>query len=268
MLPAAFGFVRRWPSAGICLLLLVAHASASAQTTSDDLARRHFESGAAYLEESDYDNALQAFQKAYDLSKRPEILLNIATVQERKGAFAEAVSALKQFSSVAPPGDPHLDATKVRIENLEKRIADAARTKPALAPVAPAGPAAASAEKLRVTPEEPSPEGHSSRLPAFVALGVGGAAVGGAVITGILAKAKYDDAKGSCSPACSDDQLSSTRSLALTSTILTGVAIVGVGVGVTLLLTSHPAPARTSYLPRLRLGAAPGAARAEASWRF
>src|SRR5438045_6655545 len=61
-----------------CIGLL--SAAGQAQSTSDDLARRHFESGAAYLEESDYDNALKAFEKAYELSKRPEILLNIATV--------------------------------------------------------------------------------------------------------------------------------------------------------------------------------------------
>src|SRR3954468_7689542 len=46
-------------------------ATVHAQSTADDLARRHFDSGVAYLEESDYDNALKAFQKAYDLSKRP-----------------------------------------------------------------------------------------------------------------------------------------------------------------------------------------------------
>jgi hypothetical protein len=115
----------------------------------------------------------------------------------------------------------------------------------------------------------PEPEGaHSSRLPAVIAFGSGGLAAGGAVISGIFAKTDYDDAQSSCSPLCSDDELSSGRRLAVTSTILTGVAIVGVGVGLTLLLTSGPDPAQISLAPRLQLTAAPNAARADATWRF
>lgn len=276
-------FGKRSVSALCCLALLGAHATAFAQSSSDDLARRHFESGVAYLEESDYDNALQAFQKAYDLSKRPEILLNIATVHERKAELSAAIDSLSQFLSVAPQGDEHIDAVKLRIENLRKRLADAAANAPAgstpaggapipAAPApsaAPAAPAAAAPAPSPLPAPEPS-TAHRSRLPAFFALGIGGLAVGGAVISGIIANTDYNDAKTSCSPACTDSQLSPGRTLALTSTILTGVAIVGLGVGVTLLLTSGPDPAQTSLglAPRLHLTAAPGAARAGATWRF
>jgi len=269
----SLGFGRRLLSALAGLALLGVSETALAQSTSDDLARRHFESGAAYLEESDYDNALQAFQKAYDLSKRPEILLNIATVQERKAALQPAIDALQQFLSVAPAGDEHVAAAKLRIQNLQRRLADAkAQAAPAPssvtpaqsapAPVAPPAPVTTSP----ATPGQPSP--HPSRLPAFIALGVGGLAAGGALITGIVANADYNDRKSSCSPACTDSELSSGRAMALTSTILTGVAIVGVGVGVTLLLTSGPDPAQTSLAPSLRLAAAPGSARANATWSF
>ena len=257
-------FARRWLGAVTCLSLLFVHSPVFAQTSSDDLARKHFESGAAYLEESDYDNALQAFQKSYDLSKRPEILLNIATVQERRTDLPAAVAALKQFLSVAPANDEHIDATKLRIQNLEKRIAEAASSAPGPASPVPATPPAVAAAPV----PPPAAEPHHSRLPAYVVLGVGGAALGGAIVTGVLAKGKYDDAKGSCSPACSDADLSSSRSLALTSTILTGVAVVGAGVGITLLLISGAQPAQVSYLPRLDLRALPGAARAQATWSF
>ena len=257
----------RWLGAVACLSLLSVHGPAFAQTSSDDLARTHFESGAAYLEESDYDNALRAFQKSYDLSKRPEILLNIATVHERKADLPAAVAALKRFLSVAAANDEHIDATKLRIQNLEKRIAQtpAGTTSPA-APAAVAAPPPASAQPTPIP--APAAEPRRSRLPAYVALGVGGVALGGAIVTGILANGKYDDAKNSCSPACSDSELSSGRSLALTSTILTGVAIVGAGVGITLLVMSPAQPAQVSYLPRLDLSATPGAARTQASWRF
>lgn len=268
----------RWAAAFTGLALLAAHGSALAQSTSDDLARRHFESGAAYLEESDYDNALQAFQKAYDLSKRPEILLNIATVHERKAELGPAVDALNQYLSVVPPGDEHLDAVKLRIQNLQKRMGDekadtsGASAAPSagpsgVAPASPTPPPASAPAPAQPPAAQPSPK-HASRLPAFIALSIGGLAAGGAVVTGIIAKADYDESKSSCSPACTDSQLSSGRTMALTSTLLAGAAIVGVGVGVTLLLTSGADPAQMSFAPRLRLGAAPGAARAEATWRF
>lgn len=270
------GFGRRAVSALACVALLGAHATARAQSTSDDLARRHFESGAAYLEESDYDNALQAFQKAYDLSKRPEILLNIATVHERKAELQPAVDSLQQFLSVALPGDEHVDAVKLRIQNLQRRISEEqAKAGPTPAP-APAPPTPApGAPTARVAPitaaaaAPPAPTAsHRSRRPAFIALSIGGVAAGAAVITGILANADYNDKKSSCSPTCTDGDLSSGRTMALTSTLLTGVAIVGLGVGVTLLLTSGDDPAQTSSAPSLRLATTPGAARADATWRF
>ena len=269
----SLGFGRRLVSALACLALLGAPATALAQSTSDDLARRHFESGAAYLEESDYDNALQAFQKAYDLSKRPEILLNIATVQERKAALQPAIDALQQFLSVAPANDEHADAVKLRIQNLQQRLANE-KAKAAPAPSAVAPTQSAPTPVATPTPAAPPPSmtsplsPHASRLPAFIALGIGGVAAGGALITGIVANADYNDKKSSCSPACTNGELSSGRTMALTSTILTGVAIVGVGVGVTLLLTSGPDPAQASLAPRLHLAAAPGSARANASWSF
>lgn len=269
-----FGARRRWASALACLAVLTAHGLSFAQSASDDLARRHFESGAAYLEESDYDNALQAFQKAYDLSKRPEILLNIATVHERKAELSLAIDALNQYLGVAPPGDEHVDAVKLRSQNLQKRLADEKASPPAAASARtppPNGTLGAAPSPAAVSPApspEPAPPAHSSRLPAFIAFGVGGVAAGAAVITGIVADSDYSGAKSSCSPACSDSQLSSGRALALTSTILTGVAIVGVGVGVTLLLTSGPDPAQTSLVPRLHLAGAPSAAHADATWRF
>jgi hypothetical protein len=71
---AAFGFVG---------LTLLSSMPVLAQTD-DDAARRHFESGAEYLARSDYENALREFKAAYELSKRPELLLNIATVYERE----------------------------------------------------------------------------------------------------------------------------------------------------------------------------------------
>src|SRR5688572_4620713 len=129
----------RWLTASLCGAVLMASAPAWAQTSDDELGRRHFESGVAYLQESDYDNALKAFEKAYALSKRPAILLNIATVHERKGDLKAAIDALKRYLEAAPEGE-EAQSVKNRIANLEKRLES--DPPPALAPAPTPAPAA------------------------------------------------------------------------------------------------------------------------------
>jgi tetratricopeptide (TPR) repeat protein len=105
-------------------LLFVPARAAAQGPTSDELARRHFDSGAAYLQESDYDNALRAFERAYELSKRPAILINIATVEERRGNLEGAIKALRTYLELEPAGE-HAETTRLRLRNLEKRHAEA-----------------------------------------------------------------------------------------------------------------------------------------------
>jgi tetratricopeptide (TPR) repeat protein len=239
------------------------------------MARRHFESGVAYLQESDYESALRAFEKAYELSKRPEIQLNIATVHERQGRLTDAIASLERYLSEAPDGE-HIETVKLRISNLRKRLetepgapgTEAPKPEPAPAPPpaatpppaapAPAPPAAAPAAR-------PEP----NRIPAYVAFGVGGVAAAGAVLTGIFAKAEYDNAETECQQACSDDELSTGRTLAVTSTVLTGVAIVGAALGVTLWLTTDSGEEQVrGPSPRVFVGLRDGQPSAAASWRF
>jgi tetratricopeptide (TPR) repeat protein len=261
-----------------CVVSLLS-SQGHAQSTSDDLARRHFESGVAYLEESDYDNSLKAFEKAYELSKRPEILLNIATVHERKSDLPGAIAALKSYLTAAPQGE-HVETVKLRIQNLEKRVQDqtAAAAPPANAPAdaAPAPPPASNAAAAKPPASEPAPtprlRAEPNRLPAFIALGVGGVLAGGSLVTGLVAKSKYDDAKSSCSSTpdgCSNAQLSSSRTFAITSTVLSSAAVLGVGLGIALLLTTDSdGDAVGSSKPRLDVALGPKAAAASAAWSF
>jgi hypothetical protein len=249
-------------------LVLTLAGGARAQSSADDLARRHFDSGVAYLEESDYENALSAFRKAYELSPRPEILLNIATVQERRGDLAGALAALREYLTQAPNGE-HVETVKLRVKNLERRVPEepAPEAAPDTAP-APAAPAPPPPPPAPAPPPEQDETGPDRTL-AYVVLGAGAAFGVGAVVTGIMAKGEYDDAKDSCSPNCSEDELSSGRTLALTSTILTGAALVGAGVGVTLLFTGGSAETG-GRSGRLEVGATvlPGGAGLRGSLRF
>lgn len=256
---------------GVWLTSMTAHA----QSTSDELARRHFDSGAAYLEESDYDNALKAFQKAYELSKRPEILLNLATVHERRSDLGSAVAALKGYLEAAPQGQ-HVETVKLRIQNLEKRLqqqdqAVANTPAPAPPPPVPAGKTAAVPPPQPTAPVQAPPRSkpEPNRMPAFISLGVGGVLSGAALATGLIANAKYDTAKERCGHQCSDAQVSGSRAFAITSTVLTGAAVLGVGLGVALLLTTPSDDDElASNAPRFDLALGPTAAAASAAWSF
>ena len=251
--------------------LAVVPARALAQTaSSDDLARRHFDSGAAYLQESDYENALKAFQKAYELSKRPAILINIATVEERRGNLEGAITALKTYLELEPTGE-HAETTKLRLQNLEKRASEQAvpppvAPVPAPAPTPAAPPPAPEKSAAKPAAAAPKDEGAPDRMPAYVAFGIGGVAALGAVVTGIMANSEYQNAKKDCSPACTDSELASGRTLATVSTIATGVAVIGAGFGVVLWLTTPSETAASSALVRVGLGS--GGPRAEASFAF
>lgn len=231
------GARRRLISGHAAAAVLLLSSLSTAQTNADELARRHFESGVAYLEESDLENALKAFEKAYALSKRPAILLNIANVHERRGDIQAAIAALRGYLD-AEPGGEHAETTKLRLQNLEKRAAEAAAAAPPSTPTAtePAAPPPVAAAPSPPPPPVAEPA-KPNRLPAYAAFGVGGAGLLTAVVTGLVANGEYQSAKDECSPNCSEDEVSTGRTLALVSTIATGIAVAGIGLGVTLLLT-------------------------------
>ena len=101
-----------------------------------------------------------------------------------------------------------------------------------------------------------------------MSFGVAGAATIGAIITGIVAKSRYDKANSTCAPRCSDSEVSGVKGMALVSTILSGVAVVGVGVGGVLLLTAKPQQESTGLVPNTTVGVLPGGARVSAGWSF
>lgn len=240
--------------------------------TPDDLARRHFESGAAYFQEGDYENALRAYQKAYELSKRPLILVNIANVHERTGQLPLAVEALRAYIAAAPDA-ADVETVRLRIANIEKRIAAEPAPSASAAPSAAPVPTSSSAPVAAPPPVAPPAAEAPSRAPALIVLSIGGLALVGAGVTGYLASSDYDDKKSSCAPRCSGSDVDGVKSMALTSTVLTGVGIVGLGVGAALWFGSSPSaeqPPRASawHRPRVDVGAGPVGASATATWRF
>ena len=258
---------------GLSAALLAGSLPLGAQSD-DENARRHFESGAAYLQQSDNENALREFQAAYALSKRPPLLLNIANVYERMGKLQEAVDALTKYLE-EDPKTPERATHETRIANLKKRIEAMPPPAPVSSATVPAASHAAPPPPVPVPTTAPTaaapppPSSAPNRTPAFIAFGVGGAAAIGAVVTGLVANGKYTDAEKHCKPNCPDSTVDSIESMALVSTVLTGVAVAGVGVGALLLLTSGGSrESATGPKPSIAGGVGPQGGKLEATWRF
>ena len=267
--------------AGIVCAIAFSGGSAQAQSSDED-ARRHFEAGVSYFNTSEYEDALREFQRAYDLSehdKRPMILRNIAAVYERMGNLEKTIEMLERYLE-EDPNTAERATVDLRIKNLKQRLeeqkeADAGAPPPPATPSAPPPPATPSAPPPPATPSAPPPPppAEPDYTAAYVSWGIGGAAALGAAVTGFLAKSSYDDKESGCGSTpegCSDDEVGGVQTMAWVSTALTGVAVVGAGVGTVLYLTAEP-PSREQALgwtPRVQAGVAPGGGGVEARWTF
>jgi len=261
-----------WFTVALCSVVLTTAGTVRAQTSADELAHKHFESGAAYLEQADYDSSLREFQAAYDLSKRPEILINVATVDERLGRLPDAVAALEKYLAEAP-ADDRAETIKIRIENLKKRIAEqpAAAPAPEAAPKTEAAPAPAPAPAAPPAATQPTPpapaEHHRDRTAPIVLLAGGGALGVASLVTGLMAEHEHSKAKSSCSPNCTDSQLSTGRTLAVTSTVLTGAAVVAGAIGAVLWFGGGE-ETESAGKPSAFVGITPSGVAAGSRWRF
>jgi hypothetical protein len=138
---------------------------------------------------------------------------------------------------------------------------------PASEPVAPAAaplsvpPPRPEPLKPVVAPPVPARKSSSLRLPAFIALGVGGLGAGGAVLAHFATVTSYNDPRLNCPGRCEG-----APTVALTAA-LTGAAVIGLGVGVALLVTA-PKTEEPSPAPTVKFALNPRKAAATAVWRF
>lgn len=189
----------------------------------DELARKVFEAGHAYYEAGDYEEALRAFLRSYGLCPKPEQQKNIGATHERLGNLSAAIEAYELYLRTAPSDAEDRDAIQVRITNLQKRTPPTAPppTTSASSPRAPAAP----------SPEPPPPPVPPNYTPAALVLGFSSLVAVGSLITGLVARSRYNEAERSCGSSCSDSEVKPIKQMQLTSTVLTGAALVGVGAG-------------------------------------
>ena len=216
---------------------------ATAQNDSDSEARRLYKEGDKLYAEGDYEGAVRAFEKSYELSQQPALQYNLANAYERLGRYDDGVKALQAYEPHAP-GDER-EVVRRRIKKLQER-ADQQRAEKKDAPAASSS--SESAPASAPTPAEPerpqSTEGVKTTsagppVLGYVLLGVGVVGIGVGSYLGVQALSTKSDAQGLCPdvggkrtcPASADDTLSSNKRDAILADVGFGVGIAAVAVG-------------------------------------
>ncbi|MCA9493560.1 MAG: hypothetical protein KC621_26695 [Myxococcales bacterium] len=202
-----------------------AEAPAPAPVSEADLDRamQLYKNGAALYEEGLYDQAIEAFQAAYDLSDNPKLLFNIANAQERNGDLQASYDTLNRYRVYAD--ETEKETLERRLRSLERRIDEQAAAAPVPAPAPAPVPAPAPAPAMPTTITRPN-------AAKWVLLGTG-AVVAGAF--GTTAGVTYASGKAFIEDG-DDESYAGARTLNNLS-----VPLAGVGAGLAVLSFALPA---------------------------
>jgi tetratricopeptide (TPR) repeat protein len=120
-----------------------AATAAPPDETTDREARALFKAGEAAFAEGRFEQAIDYFERSYELSHRPVLLLNIASAADRIRQDRVSLGALEQYLRELPEADNRAQIEK-RIAVLKEQIArhEAEEQRRALAPQRPAAPVA------------------------------------------------------------------------------------------------------------------------------
>jgi tetratricopeptide (TPR) repeat protein len=220
---------------------------AAAQTDADSEARRLYKEGDKLYAEGDYEGAVRAFEKSYELSQQPALQYNLANAYERLGRYEDGVKALQAYEPHAP-GDER-EVVRRRIKKLQERADQQKKEAPAASPASEPAAAAVPPAPAQPEPAQPTdgvkPTSAGPPVLSYVLLGVGVVGIGVGSYFGLQAMSTKSDAEGLCPdlggkrtcPASANDTLSSNKRDAILADVGFGVGIAAVAVGGYLLFT-------------------------------
>jgi tetratricopeptide (TPR) repeat protein len=95
----------------------------SSPTTADiEKAKRYYESGVIYYDTKDYARAREEFQKAWDISRDPEFLVNLSAVAAKQKQYPDAIKFLEQYIDECPNA-PDTFSARQRVDDLRIAVA-------------------------------------------------------------------------------------------------------------------------------------------------
>ena len=226
------------------LMIGLLTAPAFAQDARQERARELYQNGAILYEEGRYDDAIAAWQEAYRLSEKPELLFNIANAQERSGHYEDALDTLSRYRAYAAADER--EALDRRIRNLERRAEEAAAAAPTTAAPTTTPPPTAP-PPVTPTPQpqpQPLPSASGPRILPVSLLTVGAVGLGAGALFGVQARAARVEASGLCVTGAAGtlcgseaaDALARDRSRSLLADVSFGVGAAAIAGGALTLL--------------------------------
>lgn len=217
-------------------------------------AKKLFEDGADAYAQGNYEAAIAAWEKSYEISKKPLIFESIANAYERLGEPKKAREYLARWREVAPP-EEH-DILDARLKNLDARAAREEQAEAARK---------AEEERKQRDQERQEQEARAKQnalpLPGLILAGGGGAAVIIGVALDIAASTKRPDPKA-CGIAnkeqiCLDtarDQINTSNTLAIVGDVFWIAGLAAAAGGAALIFTQKSKPAEkaapsTAFFP-------------------
>ena len=156
----------------LATLVLVLASPARGDESVTEQAKQHYETGSKQYDLGHWDDAIQEYEKAYELRPDPNFLYNLAQAYRRKGDAKRALDLYRNYL-VKTPKSPLRAEVEERIKSLQKQIDEASSAKPALPglePTAtPPGPPASPAVGAAPAPAMSSPSAGSGLTPPLPA---------------------------------------------------------------------------------------------------
>jgi tetratricopeptide (TPR) repeat protein len=211
-----------------------------------DQARELYDEGERQFELGEYDRAIAAFERAYELSHAADLLFNIAQAHRLKGPAScrEALGFYERYLREAPAASNRVE-TQERIAQMKSCVEEPPPTRTQVPGPAPAQP--------------PAPPGGAATGPSpwrtvgWVAVGVGGAAAVLTIVAGSLAYDQQSDLDRLCPgggcPRSARSELDHYQTLQGTATVGLIVGVVATGTGLVLLWRSPASPRRATAEP-------------------
>ncbi|MCA9578450.1 MAG: tetratricopeptide repeat protein [Polyangiales bacterium] len=215
--------------------------------TNDEAARRHFRLGQAYYQNGQFAEAAREFEQAYELSRRAPLLYNVYLAHRDALHTRQSYEALRRYLEEVPdpPDEDHLRA---RLQHLEAALAaNPEEQDPEVEPEQT--PSQTDQEPVTppvdLTVPAAEPEGRSP-VP-YIVMGVGGGALVGGLVAGLLSRGARSDldalcaADGACPPDSNWESLRDRgRRSARAADALIGVGAAAAVTGVVLYFVMSP----------------------------
>jgi tetratricopeptide (TPR) repeat protein len=216
-------------------------------------AKKLFEEGTAAYALGNYEQAIGAWEKSYELSKKPLIFESIGNAYERMGNARKAYEYLTKWRDAAPPEEKTV-LLEARIRNLEARAKREEEQEAA---------SKASAEKAKTLQAQRDQDDEAARRSkaglsiAGIALAAGGGAaiVAGVVVAAVGAGKRPDDAACKTSGGktfCLDSARSgiqSSNTLAIAGDVTWIVGAAAAAAGVTLIVLRKVSASKEAAAP-------------------